>query len=190
VESSVQATSAWWSGYTRHIYSNDWVWMSPLAQGRRHALRALSLAWILVLCSAYAAAACGCSTADDPNNSRIGKCAPGCLVVCGNGASRVVCDSSEVQPWPQGLGDSKRILALGAVLSEPTSLRAVDLKDLLMVRGGDSSIPLSALLRAPWVGNLAGAPRAPAGSPVSLVLRRNARLDPLLSALTGKDQVN
>lgn len=149
-------------------------------------MRALVLAWILLLSSAYGAVACGCSSADDPKNSLVAKCTQGCLAVCGGGAPRTVCDGSQLQNWPQGLRDSKPVLELGAVLSGPASLQKVDLEDLLVVRGGESSLPLSALLKAPWIGSFMGAPRVVGGPPVSLGLRRNARLDFVLSTLVGK----
>jgi hypothetical protein len=151
-------------------------------------LRALILASILLLSSAYGAAACGCSSADDPNHSLVAKCAQGCLAICGGGAPRVVCDGRQLQDWPQGLRDSKRVLELGAVLSGPASLQKVDLQDLLVVRSGESSLPLSALLKAPLIGKLAASPRAAAGAPISLELRRDARVDLVLSTLVGKTQ--
>lgn len=151
-------------------------------------LRALILAWILLLSSAYAAVACGCSSTDDPNHSSFAKCGQGCLAVCGDGMSHVVCDGSQLQPWPQGLLDSKRLLELGAILSGPASLQKVDLGDLLVVCGGESSLPLSALLKAPLIGNFVATPRAAANAPISLELRRDARLDLVLSTLVGKTQ--
>jgi len=152
-------------------------------------LRALVFAWILLLSSAYGAAACGCSSADDPNHSLVAKCAQGCFVVCGGETSQVVCDGSQLQPWPQGLRDSKRLLELGAVLSGPVvSLQTVDLEDLLVVRSGESSVPHSTLLKAPWIGNFVAAPHAAASAPIRLELRRDARLDLVLSTLVGKTQ--
>jgi hypothetical protein len=149
-------------------------------------LRALVLAWILLLSSAYGAAACGCSSADDPNHSLVAKCAQGCLAICGGEAARIVCGGSQLQNWPKGFRDSKRVLQLGSVLSGPASLQKVDLEDLLVVRGGEGSLPLSALLKAPRIGNFVGAPRVAGGAPVSLELRHDARLDLVLSALVGK----
>jgi len=147
------------------------------------------LAWIFLLSSAYGAVACGCSSTDDPNHSPFAKCEQGCLAVCGGGVSRVVCDGSQLRQWPPGLGDSKRVLELGAVFSGPASLQKVELGDLLVVRGGGKiSLPLSGLLKAPLIGNFVTAPRAAAKDPISLELRRDARLDLVLSTLVGKTQ--
>jgi hypothetical protein len=150
-------------------------------------LRVTILPFVLALSFAGEAMACGCLPAENPTCIGTRECAEGCLAVCAPGTCSLVCDGS-VPTWPPGFGDPKRVLHLGAALSSP-SRQEVAFSELLILRSGDTSYPLSAWLRAATVGSLAtpavgGAPLA--SIPLTLGLRHDSRLDPLFAAMAGK----
>lgn len=150
-------------------------------------MRVTILFFALALSFADEAMSCGCSPSANPTCIENLKCAEGCLSVCTLGTCSLACDGS-VKTWPPGFGDQKQILQLGAALSSPSS-HEVAFSDLLVLRSGGTSYPLSAWLRAATVGSLStpGAGGTPF-DPFAVELRHDSRLDLLFAAMAGKSK--